>query len=53
MILNYCQYTMNLIKKLTVCCILFMGLPTQLYAQRKPIDLLSPNGEIKVSVDNN
>jgi len=48
MILNYCQY--NLIKRLTGYCILFLGLSTQLYAQRKPIDLVSPNGEIKVSL---
>lgn len=48
MILKQCR--MNLIKKITGCCILYLGLSTHLHAQGKPIDLLSPNGEIKVSV---
>ncbi len=42
---------MNLINKSVRCIILFLGLLTQLYSQSNPIDLLSPNGEIKVSVN--
>jgi alpha-glucosidase len=49
MILKYSQYTKNLICKITYC-ILFLGLSTPLYAQRKSVELLSPNGEIKVSL---
>lgn len=41
---------MNLINKFTGCFILFLGLATQIFAQGKPIDLLSPNGVIKVSI---
>ncbi len=42
---------MNLTNKFTKCFILFLGLATQLQAQIKPIDLLSPNGEIKVFIN--
>jgi len=41
---------MNLINKFTRCFILFLALATQIQAQVKPIDLLSPNGNIKVSI---
>ncbi|MET4080915.1 alpha-glucosidase [Pedobacter sp. UYP30] len=41
---------MNLINKIAACFILLAGLSAQLYAQSKPIDLASPNGEIKVSI---
>jgi len=42
---------MNLINKLAGCFILFLGLSTQLYAQGKLINLMSPNGEIKVTIN--
>ncbi len=42
---------MNLINKFTECFIMFLALATQIQAQVKPIDLLSPNGEIKVSIN--
>jgi len=42
---------MHLINKFTRCFILFLALATQLYAQGKSIDLMSPNGEIKVSIN--
>ncbi len=41
---------MYLINKLTCCLALFLISFTQLYSQSKPLDLLSPNGEIKVSI---
>lgn len=42
---------MNFINRFTGCFILFLGLSTQLFAQSKSIDLMSPNGEIKVSIN--
>ena len=42
---------MNLIKKLTKCFILFLGLWTQAYAQGRSIDLMSPNGGLKVVIN--
>ncbi len=41
---------MNSINKPAGCFLLFMGFATQLHAQAKPIDLMSPNGELKVSI---
>jgi alpha-glucosidase len=41
---------MNLTKKFIVLMILFLGSLTLLHAQGKPIDLVSPNGQTKVSV---
>lgn len=41
---------MNLINKHAICFTLFLKLSFQLYAQGKPIDLISPNGELKVSI---
>jgi alpha-glucosidase len=41
---------MNSIQKFSGCILLFMGLSVQLHAQDKSIDLLSPNGGIKVSI---
>jgi len=42
---------MNLINKITGCFILFLGLSTHLQAQGKPMDLMSPDGQIKVSIN--
>lgn len=42
---------MNLIKKFSVCFILFLELTMRLQAQVKPIDLMSPDGGIKVSIN--
>ncbi len=42
---------MNFINKLTGCFILFQALISQLHAQGKSIDLKSPNGELKVSIN--
>ncbi len=42
---------MHLINKFTRCFILFLGLSTHLQAQGKPIDLMSPDGQIKVSIN--
>lgn len=42
---------MNLINKHAICFILLLKLSFQLYAQGKPIDLTSPNGELKVSIN--
>ncbi|WP_299290314.1 glycoside hydrolase family 97 protein [uncultured Mucilaginibacter sp.] len=41
---------MNLINKSTACFVLFLALAIQTFAQNKPIDLMSPNGQLKVSV---
>ncbi len=41
---------MNLINKFTACFVLFLALAIQTFAQNKPIDLMSPNGQLKVSV---
>ena len=41
---------MNLINKLSGCIVLFLGLSTQLHAQSKAIDLMSPNGGLKVTI---
>ena len=41
---------MNLINKFTACFVLFLALAIQTFAQSKPIDLMSPNGQLKVSV---
>ncbi len=41
---------MNLINKLAGCFILFLGLSAGVHAQVTPIDLLSPNGGLKVSI---
>ncbi len=41
---------MNLNNKTIRCLAFFLILSFQLYAQSKPLDLLSPNGELKVSV---
>lgn len=42
---------MNFIKKITPCLILLVGLTIQLNAQDKKINLTSPNGELKVSIN--
>ncbi|MCC8423780.1 glycoside hydrolase family 97 protein [Mucilaginibacter sp. UR6-11] len=41
---------MKLITKLACCLLLFCGSAVQLHAQKKSIDLVSPNGEIKVAI---
>jgi alpha-glucosidase len=41
---------MKLINKFVCCVLLFSGSAIQLLAQSKPIDLTSPNGELKVAV---
>ncbi|MDQ2752572.1 MAG: glycoside hydrolase family 97 protein, partial [Bacteroidota bacterium] len=41
---------MKLTHKLTCCLVLFLILGTRLYSQSKQLDLLSPNGAIKVSI---
>jgi alpha-glucosidase len=41
---------MKFINKLAGCFLLFIGVSTQMHAQGKPIDLMSPNGELKVSI---
>ena len=41
---------MKHINKFACCLLLFCGLAVQLFSQNNPIDLVSPNGEIKVSV---
>ncbi|MGY3052554.1 alpha-glucosidase [Pedobacter sp. UYEF25] len=41
---------MNLINKIAFFFIMLTGLSFQLYSQSKPIDLASPNGEIKISI---
>jgi alpha-glucosidase len=41
---------MKLINKFVCCVLLFSGSAIQLFAQSKPIDLTSPNGELKVAV---
>ncbi|RWY48391.1 glycoside hydrolase family 97 protein [Mucilaginibacter gilvus] len=42
---------MKLSKKVANSLILFLGMATQVLAQRKPIELVSPNGELKVSIN--
>ena len=42
---------MTLINKCSGCFIVLLGLSVQLFAQAKSIDVASPNGEIKVSVN--
>ncbi len=41
---------MKLINKFFCCLLLFFGLAIQLYAQSRAIDLMSPNGGIKVAI---
>jgi alpha-glucosidase len=41
---------MKLINKFLCCVLLFSGSAIQLFAQGKPIDLTSPNGELKVAI---
>jgi len=41
---------MKLSNKFFCCLTLFFGLAFQLWAQSKPINLISPNGEIKVAI---
>ena len=38
---------MKFINKLAGCFLLFIGVSAQTHAQGKPIDLMSPNGELK------
>jgi alpha-glucosidase len=42
---------MNLSNKLICCLILILGLSTKTHAQNKPIELASPNGVLKVSIN--
>ena len=41
---------MNLVKKLTIHFLLILAVPAQLFAQQKPIELVSPDGGIKVVI---
>jgi alpha-glucosidase len=41
---------MNFMNKMFACLILFFGVSSQLSAQPKPIELMSPNGELKIAI---